>query len=509
MIVRFLFIIISFLITVPSLAQKEDTVVSIQENALERERLWQDFSKALYLNPALNYYRYNTHLSTISVSGTHEELYHSTLIEEGAGWKGYKVDAQSYIRLTANSCIWGHAYYNNGIRKNVLWNESSDYDKLYPYVAADTIGGDMKSNTYFFKGGYSQQHQKWTFGAEFSYRALQEYRSTDPRPRNLVADLQGAVGVAYELSPRYTVAVKAEANKYKQNSSIKYFNELGVSKTFHLQGLGTSYVRFDGTHTSINFQGKMFGIGLNLLPTTSAKGAFSSIYYHHSSYEKLLPSSNDIVLNSIKETIVEGDAGWSAATPDQEWGIKGSAFYKNHTGDEHLYGDAAGNMFPHLATKEGYKHKQLRGALAAFYERAANNSWIWGGKLEMGYSSNKENHYSSQNRMKYNAVDVALTAVSHWTWNRHRLDTEIGGSYRKSMDGDLRINTTTVPMAVEILERNYEILGADPIGYHISAKWSEVILKNKLLHLQCLWSQKRYNSQHKGHFIEVNMGVSF
>lgn len=41
--------------------------------------------------------------------------------------------------------------------------------------------------------------------------------------------------------------LSAEAHKYKQNGDITYYNELGVSKTFHLSGLGTSYTRFDGT----------------------------------------------------------------------------------------------------------------------------------------------------------------------------------------------------------------------------------------------------------------------
>jgi hypothetical protein len=38
----------------------------------------------------------------------------------------------------------------------MLWNENADYDVIYPYVAADSIGGDMKFENYTFSGGYAK-----------------------------------------------------------------------------------------------------------------------------------------------------------------------------------------------------------------------------------------------------------------------------------------------------------------------------------------------------------------
>ena len=34
----------------------------------------------------------------------------------------------------------------------MLWNENADYDVIYPYVAADSVGGDMKFENYAFQG---------------------------------------------------------------------------------------------------------------------------------------------------------------------------------------------------------------------------------------------------------------------------------------------------------------------------------------------------------------------
>ena len=251
MILRFISSFILVVATVSSFAQKGDTVL-IQKRAYERSAVRQNFIITPYLNPALNYYRYSDSYSSLSISGDWDNESRALNAQEGDGWGGFKVAADSYVRMSDASRIWGNAYYHNGERKNVQWNESADYELIYPYVMADTIGGDIKSETYFFEGGYAASHGRWTFGGEFSYRALLEYRDVDPRPRNSIADLQGKAGASYQFNKRYAVALSAEAHKYKQNGDITYYNELGVSKTFHLSGLGTSYTRFDGTRNTVN-----------------------------------------------------------------------------------------------------------------------------------------------------------------------------------------------------------------------------------------------------------------
>lgn len=352
MILRFISSFILVVATVSSFAQKGDTIL-IQKRAYERSAVRQNFIITPYLNPALNYYCYSDSYSSLSISGDWDNESRALNAQEGDGWGGFKVAADSYVRMSDASRIWGNAYYHNGERKNVQWNESADYELIYPYVMADTIGGDIKSETYFFEGGYAASHGRWTFGGEFSYRALLEYRDVDPRPRNSIADLQGKAGASYQFNKRYAVALSAEAHKYKQNGDITYYNELGVSKTFHLSGLGTSYTRFDGTRNTVRYQGHIFGAGLDLLPVKSDGGWTSSVSYQHAFYEKILPGANDLTLNELDEDRYQGEIAWtSATTRNHNWGIKANAEFRDRKGTEILYGDAVNSIYPQIATAQ-------------------------------------------------------------------------------------------------------------------------------------------------------------
>ena len=502
-------LIISLLITVSSFAQKGDTV-SIQQHVLEREQLKLHFIEPLFLNPSLSNYRYSTSLSTISVKGSYDDQYQSILAQTGDGWKGYQINAQSYVRLSNNSSVWGNAYFKKGERQNVLWNENSDFDKVYPYVMADTIGGDMKSNTYYFNGGYAHKIKKWTFAGEFSYRALMEHRIVDPRPKNTIADLQGRFGVSYEIIPSYALGLSVEAHKYKQNSNIQYFNELGVSKTFHLQGLGTSYIRFDGTRNSVNYQGNLFGASLNLMPIGKKCGWFGSLSYQKYYLDKILPSINDLSLNELNEDGLTVDLGWMA-TPSSlsQWGVKGHFSFSERKGKEFVYGDASSNQYLCIAVKEPFDRKLLNGFLSAFYERNQSRVFTFGGNMLVGLSSHKEIHKGSLNEMNVDALNFNLSAVSLLKWKSNLLRLKIGGQYQNVLDDNMKIKHVTHPFANDILLRNFSIMSSNSLGYYFSARWSTLVGKDNMLYIMSSLAQKYYKNDLNGYEVTVNIGVDF
>ena len=59
------------------------------------------------------------------------------------------------------------------------WNSTADFLLLYPYVMADTLGGDPTFERYAFKAGASVW-KKMKIGAEACFRAEHEYRTTGP-----------------------------------------------------------------------------------------------------------------------------------------------------------------------------------------------------------------------------------------------------------------------------------------------------------------------------------------
>lgn len=493
---------------VSSLAQKEDTA-DIQERAYKRSAAMQGFIVAPYANAALNYYRHSFSFSTLSVSGDWNDYSRAVAAEQGEGWKGFRISAESYVRMSGHSRIWGNARYRNGVRKNVQWNESADYNLLYPYVAADTIGGDLKSETYFFEGGYAAAWKRWTFGGGFSYRALQEYREIDPRPYNRVADLQGNIGASLRLANRYAIGLSAEAHKYKQSGELAYYNELGVSKTFHLTGLGSSYTRFDGTNTSVRYQGHAYGTGIHLLSTDKKGGWNASVNYLSSFYEKRLPAMNELTLNELDEDRLQGEMAWTRLRRRSRLGIKAQACYSNRQGTEVIYGDAVNHVYPQIATARQFGSKAFDGSLSALYEQEPTDNRRWSVHPSVGYRRTEESYNAPSKRMEYSLLNARLILSSTRKWKNDRLDARLWGMHRHKLDAALHASTALAhPYALTVLQQNLEMQSGGRNGYGLSMRWSKRMPGNMLAYLETGWQQSFYASAETDRSLWVNIGLS-
>lgn len=131
------------------------------------------------------------------------------LPQEGDGLDQGSVKVYSLIRLQNHSAVRAGAEYSRGVKRNVLWNSTSDFELLYPDVMVDTIGGNLQKEQYSFYGAWSRLIGKAHIGVYGGYRALHEFRQVDPRPRSVTSDLNAALtggiaakGYVFDLTPR-------------------------------------------------------------------------------------------------------------------------------------------------------------------------------------------------------------------------------------------------------------------------------------------------------------------
>ena len=103
---------------------------------------------------------------------------------------------------------------------------------------ADTAGGDLNTESYTFCGGYSRIYKHFSWGLSGDYRAMIEYRKTDPRPRNIVSDLKLSGGAAWQVHTRYLIGGAVYGSIYRQRNSMKFLSDLGVSIVYQMLGLG-------------------------------------------------------------------------------------------------------------------------------------------------------------------------------------------------------------------------------------------------------------------------------
>ena len=218
------------------------------------------------------------------------------LREEGDGHIEGRLDIATLIRTDSLSTVSGNVKYSNGIRRGVLWNSSSDYRLIYPYAVADSVGGYLRNELYSFTGGYAFRRGLWHFGLSGSYRALQEWRETDPRPRNIVSDLTASASAGKRVGGGYIIDFSASYRRYSQSNDVEFYNPRGAnSSVFHLTGLGSHYARFAGTNSSTTYTryaGNGAGFAVNLLPV-SQKGWYASLAYDMLDIIHYLPSQNE------------------------------------------------------------------------------------------------------------------------------------------------------------------------------------------------------------------------
>lgn len=164
--IRFCSFLTIALFLLPALQGAERDSLSLLRTIAEHEALPAKWIETVYTNPATRYYQHCTSLTRISLNGVYGKENEAALLQAGDGYLKGAADVSSWIKLSDRTRLWGNARYTTGKETGVVWNETADFELLYPYVMADSIGGDLSLQEYAFTGGYSGRAGKFTWGIE-------------------------------------------------------------------------------------------------------------------------------------------------------------------------------------------------------------------------------------------------------------------------------------------------------------------------------------------------------
>ncbi|GAE19186.1 DUF6850 family outer membrane beta-barrel protein [Bacteroides pyogenes] len=396
-------------------------------------KVWQNvrsdrhFAGRVWENPALKIFMNQAPLSQILVEGfTHKET-ESVSLQQGDGEHGFAVKANSVLRFTPESEIRGTAEYVNKKRTSVLWNESSDYETIYPYVSADEQGGDLNSEAYRFSGEYTHEAKAYTWAARLAYRAVMEFRNVDPRPKNTVSDLWVTVAGSRKIAGNYRGAVSLHAGKYKQDNTLKFFNDLGGSTIYHLTGLGMHYVRFAGTNTGVLYDGASFGGSFEWLPEHQ-RGVSVSVGYRHFGCDKQMKDLGDITLCTLKENVFSGEAAYT----NGQKGVKASVVAKKRSGTENLFGSPTGAIYPFLNSVRSYAHSRSEFKLAGMYGQTSP-TLSWNLISEIALHITDENYLDGTRHIGAKQANFRFDWQTNKAFRHSSLTTVLSLGYRQSV----------------------------------------------------------------------------
>ncbi len=510
---RFL-IILTVIVLLPIKLAAADTLTVEQKLVSEYSRMTV-FRNQVWQNAAIRYDQRPFTLTDISVKGLYHQRGNAALAQEGNGKKDFSAEVNSFLVLNQSSRLFGQASYRNGRRKNVVWNENSDYSMLYPYVVGDSIGGFMKEEEYKFSGGYAYRFDKWTAGAEIGYRAVIAYRDKDPRPRNIISDLQASVALARNLNEKYTLGLSVQVRKYNQKSDIKFLADKGSTSVYQMLGLGMDYIRFAGTQTSTRYTGSGIGGSIDLLPVSQngENNGFSvslrTDYFH---LTKQLSNLDYTPINEIKNIDVSLETAWTRQIREWEYGVHLLAALQQRTGVENIFGEPSGNIYPKLSSIDQFKNTTLKAGLKGRIGQTLDTNRRWGWTLlpSVGYGQTKPEYKSNGRYVEIASASGGLEAQSLWKVSKMLLSASVAGGYTTNVKSEYSLpGLDTQKSAGSALLSNIDYLSDDHASIALKLRGDYVVNKQYALFLSANWLHQEYKNCGGTDRIEVSLGVTF
>lgn len=487
------------LLLLPVASAAASDTLTLTDNAYERASALLTIRDAYADNTAMHHLLYRSSLSSF---GARYEWRHETetlLDEMGRGEGITHLHADTYLRPSPGEHLWGYADYANGKKKGVERNSTSDYLRLYPYIIAGEEGGDLSHERYTFGGGYSHLIGEALRGAaEISYRSQQEYRTVDPRPRNVVSDLHLSVGLSYPVA-MYTLGLSAEYGIYKQRSSVALYHPMGGVMQRLMNGLGGSFRRFDANEPFVNYGGQSLAIALHLLPQSLRSGWMCEAGYRYSDLEQTVSDHNDVPIHHYRDHRIELSAARMQRIGSLVWSIdlRGTIAYRN--GVEHIVGEPSAGTYPVVGYNPNFHRSLAHGRLTLSVgdDEHQREGWHWRVSPGLDYNFLKISVLEPEKELSRRRWLGLLRGEVAYLPRRHGYVTlALEASYAPQASGQLLLPRAEMdPLLVARLDHTYRTLASSTMGFLIAPKYHLPLGRwagSSAVELSCRYRLDRY-----------------
>lgn len=259
------------------------------------------------------------------------------LPQEGDGLSQGEFHAASHRKLDSLSVVEGMASYERGVKRNVCWNTSSDWELLAPYVTVDSVGGDLQREQYRFGAHYARRKRGAFYSWAIAYRALHEFRDIDPRPRNITSDLSFDLQGGLQ-SGSYALSLAAGYRKYHQDQDIEFLDPRGNNTAIiHALGLGRNYGRFSASSSSMDVRFRGNGLGLKaMLEPVSGLGWTGGASWKLFLVDRQLKGQNEAPISTLSTNTFNVYCGRKVSSGRFYRSYKADASLRLRHGTEHV-----------------------------------------------------------------------------------------------------------------------------------------------------------------------------
>lgn len=356
--------------------------------------------------------------SSASVSFDFRQESKAVVPEDGDGLRQGRFDAGTFLRLKGGSAVSGAAGYRRAVKNNVLLNETADFELLQPYVLVDTVGGNLQNESYSFRGEWMRRAGNAVYSLGGSYKAVHEYRSFDPRPRNISSDFKAGASLGVIL-PGGSLIGFASYRRYNQDQNVTFVSNKGANTAlFHATGLGRDYWRFrsTGVFAATRYAGQGFSAGV---VGSAARGSLTGgISYEWLSVTRYLSNQNDAPLTSLATGRLSAFAAWK---PSGTAALEAKVNHERRDGVENVIDCAASGVYRNLLSMGMYNRDRLSASLSAVLQFARDYGF-WQILPAIAYSGVSEAYLYPESNMSATSVDATCgagfcTVRKAWIYN--------------------------------------------------------------------------------------------
>ena len=431
-------------------AQSND---SLMQKVSEEHNVERQLKNTININPA-NYmgarkYSITTFRLVAETADTPYELQ-----QKGKGKNYWGAETHTSQTLNHKTLVWGAASYNQGRNKKVVWNENADYDKIYPYVAADSVGGDMKLENYVFSGGYARKFNSYTIGITGKYSAGLSYRDVDPRPKNTTANLSLALGVNKLVMQKFRIGAYLEAEKYTQKHYLSFFSTQGFPMVYTMSGMGNYNELLSGKIREAYYEGWSYGGGIQIFEEHH-RNWYLNVGIRKTKLDKYLTAYTDLNASNIDEQKLNFSLGKFFSSGKIYWGLMADGSTMERRGTENLFLNDNSRNYIKVGAAEKYNHRINTGFLKGLL-RAENNKNQHTLVPYFGLIQEKEKYSSPLSATKLDRMIYGADYQWWRTFDDHlALSVLCGLSVTDVYDKNAVFNNTNKPTINQMLQDNY------------------------------------------------------
>ncbi len=433
-----------------------------------------------------------------------------SLFHKGNTMQKASLKYKAFQKIKSNS-ILSEFSYQKGLQNQLKWTDVADYEKLYPYIIADSSVGAVFFERYSIGGSFCREINNNRLALGLNYRAEGRYRKQDPRVKNTVSDLTAQVAWQQKFK-NYYFGIDAKYNTYKQSLSSIAKRPDRTDFYYVLTGLGNydhvfSYVR---DYFSGKYFGNQYSVSLQALPVNENR-PWVALSFLRQNFRFAYEGNETLSENKTDNYRLEFGYRFFDASFLQH--LRLNVLMKQQKGTEFYYESVVVDEqalltdLHLLATSEKFVLTQFGLNLSAYFKLLKQQNHRLYAEIFTRYNTVNELYRLPRSEQSIDRLKFGVQFVSVHFMSKHLLNFKGGIQYSPVLFSDFMYSNIDLAPVEQLAIPDFYMLRQDYTSYNLETEYVYP-LKRVALHFRLSFRQVFRNNAY-GSFGNLALGLQF